>query len=190
MIPADEVVLSLSELQSRVLASLVTQLVELLRGVDGADAGQGSPDPLWAQVGIGAAARAPADPALARLFPDAYPDDAEASDDFRRYTQADLRERKLGDAQSVLDALGAGGEVTAGQARTWVACLNDIRLILGERMGLGVEQADPAADPVGDPQADPEPMAELYDWLTAVQGHLIEVMVTAEADLATGEDPA
>ncbi|MFK8846902.1 DUF2017 domain-containing protein [Streptomyces sp. Ac-502] len=68
----------------------------------------------------------PSDPALARLFPDAYggpdevPDDAThaAAAEFRRYTENDLRTRKREDALAVvraLDALGpAGGRDGSG----------------------------------------------------------------------------
>jgi hypothetical protein len=49
--------------------------------------------------------------------------------------------------------------------------LNDTRLILGSR--LGVSEAERAFDP-DDPQA---PAFAFYDWLTWVQGDLIEALL-------------
>ena len=57
-------------------------------------------DPLAAMVGIGTATEAPDDPALARLLPDAYGEDADASAEFRRYTELSLREKKQAQARA------------------------------------------------------------------------------------------
>lgn len=46
------------------------------------------------------------DPAVARLTPDAYPDDEDASREFRRLTGADMLDRRADDAQTVLHTLG------------------------------------------------------------------------------------
>ena len=42
---------------------------------------------------------------LKRLFPDAYPFDTTASSEFRRFTERDLRSKKVAEAQIVLDRL-------------------------------------------------------------------------------------
>ena len=90
------VVLTLDEGEVQLLDHLLEQLVELLEP-EGPDA-QTQLDPLAAMVGIGTATEAPDDPALARLLPDAYGEDVEASAEFRRYTELSLRERKQAQA--------------------------------------------------------------------------------------------
>ncbi|HEX4698323.1 MAG TPA: DUF2017 family protein, partial [Actinomycetes bacterium] len=60
--------------EHRVLRHLVSEMLELLPADDAADA-----DPLAAAVGIGTSTERPSDPALARLFPDGYSDDEDAS---------------------------------------------------------------------------------------------------------------
>ncbi|QSB23406.1 DUF2017 family protein [Curtobacterium sp. 24E2] len=42
-----------------------------------------------------------ADPVAARMFPDAYPDDDDASAEFRKYTQSDLLAQKTTNATTV-----------------------------------------------------------------------------------------
>jgi hypothetical protein len=79
----------------------------------------------------------PIDPIRARLFPDAYTDDAAAADDFRRFTEADLRAAKLANATALLDSLTEGGgslvlDEEAGAA--WLGALNDARLALGTEL--------------------------------------------------------
>ena len=49
-------------------------------------------------IGIDPFAVTPDDPALHRLFPDAYADDEDASAEFRRFTERSLRDGKLGRA--------------------------------------------------------------------------------------------
>lgn len=86
------------------------QLLELIGPSDAADGAEPA-DPL-AELFAEGPTRPPQDPALARLFPDAYEEEADSSD-FRRYTENDLRTRKRGDALAVvrsLDALTPGGD--------------------------------------------------------------------------------
>src|SRR5215471_5672533 len=52
----------------------------------------------------------PDDPAVERLFPDVYPESPEDAAEFRRLTEADLKQSKLDHAKTVLsDLLEAGG---------------------------------------------------------------------------------
>src|SRR5439155_1762221 len=83
-----------------VLRGLFQQLAELVAPDEPPD-----PDPLAAMVGIGTSSSVPDDPVLARLFPDAYGDDPEASAEFRRYTEITLRERKLAAARRAMASL-------------------------------------------------------------------------------------
>ncbi|HRN28997.1 MAG TPA: DUF2017 family protein [Terrimesophilobacter sp.] len=53
------------------------------------------------------------DPALLRLLPDAYPEDQDASAEFRRYTHDSLVGRKLAGATTVIETLAAAEENSA-----------------------------------------------------------------------------
>ncbi|MFB1045676.1 DUF2017 domain-containing protein [Streptomyces chrestomyceticus] len=111
----------LDEVEISILRSLAVQLMELIG--PGEEPAEGD-DPLAALFTEGPS-EPPSDPALARLFPDAYggpdevPDDAThaAAAEFRRYTENDLRARKREDALAVVRALDALGPV-GGARRT------------------------------------------------------------------------
>ena len=73
------------------------------------------------------------------MLPDAYPDDPDASSEFRRYTEKDLRAGKVAAAKTVLATLPEGGgriSLSESQAQVWLRALNDIRLALGVRLGI------------------------------------------------------
>ena len=111
------------------------------------------------------------DAAVARLLPDAYRDDEEAAQEFRRFTEQGLTDRKIVNARMVIRSLESGGEVeldTVGQ-QAWLRTLSDIRLIIASR--LGIETDD---DHGRDESDDDLMMRDIYDWLAGVQGSLIE----------------
>lgn len=134
-----------------------------------------SQDPLAAMVGLpGGPVERPADPALARLLPDAYGDDDAAAGEFRRYTEADLRAGKRADASVVLATLapiaGGGGRLVLDrdQADAWLGCLNDLRLVLGTRLEVTEEtELEPHSD---DPRAQ---ALQVYAWLGWLQESLL-----------------
>lgn len=114
------------------------------------------------------------DPAVARLVPDAYPDDARASGDFRRLTSRDLLGRRAQDARTVLDTLAQHGPVPAvedldesaalqvrsvtldtDESAAWLRTLTAVRLVMASRLGIESEEDDPGDDP----------RAVLYNWL-------------------------
>lgn len=153
-----------------ILADLVRQLVELVEPHDDADA-----DPLARMVGIDPDAERPDDPALARLFPDAYDDDESASE-FRRFTERSLRDAKVAHARTVLDGLEASGDkvvLNEAQAISWLGTLNDLRLTLGSRLGITDERDDWEMLPEGHPAAL---LFSLYDWLTFLQETLVHAL--------------
>lgn len=87
-----------------VLSQLVQQLVLLLESHSDTPL---DPDPLFASLEIGGSSQAPEDPALARLFPDAFTDADDAAS-FRRVTEQGLINRKIQDAHRVLNDLTRG----------------------------------------------------------------------------------
>jgi uncharacterized protein DUF2017 len=127
--------------------------------------------------GLSSSSRKPDDPILARLFPDGYSDDEQASGEFRRYTEGGLRSGKMAAAQTVLDTLPeAGGrvELTAEQAQAWLRALNDIRLALGVQLDVSEDmQAMQERAAQGGPQAAG---FWIYDWLSVLQETLIHAL--------------
>lgn len=118
--------------------------------------------------------RGDTDPATARLFPDAYPQDAEASAEFRRFTADGLAGRKLQNAETLINSLqhaGNTGDVTLdeSQALAWLRSLTDIRLTIAARLGIETEDDDAGRgiDPM---------MRDIYDWLGFVQNSLVEAL--------------
>ena len=173
---AGTVTVELDQVESALLSQLLGQMVSLLETPDVPE----DPDPLARLVGLDGPTEAPRDPALARLFPSAYVDDEEASSEFRRFTEPDLRSRKMADARTVLDVVAdLDGKVTLGtaQARAFLGALNDMRLTLGTRLGITDEQRD-RSRALESHEADEGENAGLhvYDWLTYLQGTLIEAI--------------
>ena len=165
---------TLREDEHGVLLHVLREMLELVTD-DGND--EVDDDPLARAVGIGTATEVPDDPALARLFPDAYADDAEASADFRRYTEQGLRERKRAGLQTALDSLGETPhriELDQDQAYAWLGAINDIRLVLGERLDVSEEIDEVLADLADD---DPRlPLFWVYDRLSWLQDTLVEAL--------------
>ncbi|MFJ2895677.1 DUF2017 domain-containing protein [Streptomyces sp. NPDC087218] len=178
---------TLDEVEIAILRSLAVQLLELIGPGDEPAEGE---DPLAALFAEGPS-EPPADPALARLFPEAYGDgDGElraASAEFRRFTENDLRARKRDDALVVvrtLDALttAANGsavlELTADECRNWLGTLNDLRLTIGTRLEVSEEDEGEAGSLYRLPDSDPrKPMVMAYLWLGGLQETLVETLM-------------
>jgi hypothetical protein len=120
------------------------------------------------------------DPAIARLLPDAYPDDNDASAEFRRLTGDDLLGRRTRDAETVLRTLGMDGgdlqpdsdpdatlTVALGEdeAMSWMRTLSAVRLVMATRLGIHSED---------DHQPD-DPRFGIYDWI----GYRLDGLVSA-----------
>lgn len=165
---------TLDAVEADVLSALVGDLLELL-----GDSGDDAADPLAAVVGLSTGPTVPPDdPALARLLPDAYGDDEQAAQEFRRYTEQDLRAGKRANAGTVLAALapltGRGGRLPLDreQCDAWLGCLNDLRLVLGTRLEV-TEETD--LEPVTD---DARGQAlQVYSWLGWLQESLLSCLM-------------
>ncbi|HET8926629.1 MAG TPA: DUF2017 family protein [Microbacterium sp.] len=153
---ASLVMLTITRIEARHLADLMGQFIELLQETD--DAAD--------------------DAAVARLVPDAYPDDAHAGREFRHATEHELLDRRRDDAGRVLSDLHAAGASTAGpdasvvdvalspdDATAWMRALAALRLVIASR--LGVDRED---------DHDPDdPRFGVYDWL----GYRLDGLVNA-----------
>ncbi|MGW6919025.1 DUF2017 domain-containing protein [Kitasatospora sp. NPDC054939] len=175
--------IALDGLDAAILRSFEVQMLELI----GPGPGGEDDDPLAALFAEGPT-EAPSDPALARLFPDAYgdpeqPADAEtlaAAGEFRRYTEPDLRTRKRDDALHVVRMLnglgGDGGQLDLDPAdcRRWLGALNDLRLALGAWLGVTEEDQEGLYElPDGDER---KPLVVAYLWFGVLQESLLDAM--------------
>lgn len=113
------------------------------------------------------------DPAVARLLPDAYPDDEEAAQEFRRFTEHGLTERKISNARMLIQSLEKGGEVDLAPdaQQAWLRTLTDIRLIIASRLGIETDEDRGRED-----SDDDLMLRDIYDWLAGVQGSLIAAL--------------
>jgi hypothetical protein len=163
------VVLTLDADESELLGQLFGQMIELLAPPDVPE----HTDPLARLVGMDGPTEPPRDPALARLFPAGYRDDAAAAADFRRFTEPDLRNGKVMNAriaQALLEEWTGTRELTTDQAKAVMLAFNDMRLTLGTRIGIGEIHDDEDDEEVDDPAM------HLYDWLTYLQGTLVDAI--------------
>lgn len=117
------------------------------------------------------------DPALERLLPSACHTDEQAAAEFRRFTEANLRRHKVAHLTAAMEALGRGNavELSPPDAVGFVQALTDVRLVLGERLGLrfdeDVERLE--RDVAQRDSDDPVVYAlALYDFLTWLQESL------------------
>jgi hypothetical protein len=191
--PEHTVLVDLRAPEAGLLADLLRDLLELLDeenlSARPGDEPAASADPLADELGLGdlgldelgeeGAVSRPQDPALARLFPDAYPDDPESAAEFRRYTQSDLgaeRRRRASLALATLARIPGGGRLTLSEkeALAWLSALNDLRLVLGTRLEITADDQDPGKD-IGpdDPRAAYVPV---YYYLGYLQETLIEAL--------------
>lgn len=164
--------LTLDEVDVRVIRHLFGEMLELLGPEEPAP-----DDPLIAALGIGTETQRPQDPALARLFPDGYIDDEEASAEFRRYTEPTLRADKRAATRTALESLDHVGRralLTQEQADAWLRALNDTRLVLGERLGV-TEDIEELIESLS--EDDPRlGLFWIYDRLTYLQESLVQAL--------------
>jgi hypothetical protein len=172
--------------QAAIIRDLVGQVVELIgadeqqggeTGLDDVLPGEPSAGDLAAMVGFAEDAELPDDPVLARLFPDAYRDDPEASGEFRRYTEQGLRSGKVAAARTVLATLPPGGgriRLSEAEAQAWLRALNDVRLALGVRLGVTDDFDEQVAD-MG-PEDPRSAYVGVYQWLAFLQETLVQAL--------------
>ncbi len=121
-----------------------------------------------------------------RLFPRAYVDPTEdrAERDFQSVVHEDLVRAKSQAVESLVQGLDTGRDrrgrlevaLAPAEVEQWVRALNDVRLALGVTLGITEDRDDVAVD--DDPEAGLNADAfALYDWLTYVQGTLVDVLM-------------
>lgn len=114
------------------------------------------------------------DPALARLYPDARPDDPAWSARFRDMVRGDLDE----DRRARLDVVAATLDERSlddAQADAWLHVLNDLRLVMGARLDITEDDERGEIDP-DDPDAAARLVFAYVGWL---EEQLVDVLADA-----------
>lgn len=161
--------LELGEIERALLGSLLGQVVQLLDLE-----GEVSSDPFDFLNDLTKRVERPQDEVVYRLLPDAYSDDEEANNDFRKFTEPSLREEKITSAKAVLAQLPKSDnpvEILKENLEFWLKSVNDVRLALGTRLEITEDFSTERID-------DEEKLGliEVYDWLTWIQGTLLETV--------------
>ena len=122
-------------------------------------------------------AELPDDPVLARLLPDAYRDDPEASGEFRRYTEQGLRSGKAAAARTVLATLppkGAGSGCPSPRPRPGCGPSTTS----GWRSAPAWSVTDDFDDQVADMarRIPAPPYVGVYQWLAYLQETLVQAL--------------
>ncbi len=171
--------LTLSEAELAVLGVVAGETAHLIAPPEDVPS-----DPLVDLVGIDPSAHTPEDPAVLRLFPDAYADDDQASAEFRRFTQRELQHVKadrLERVQAIVEQMAglvedeeATLQVSDEDAEVFLAAVNDVRLVLASRLDIVADDQDVTA---GWDDDDPRRQQhDVYQWLTWLQSTLLETM--------------
>jgi hypothetical protein len=113
------------------------------------------------------------DEAVARLYPAAYRDDPAASAEFARLVHGELTAGRL-EALLTVEATLDAQTLDQAQLSSWCGALNDLRLVLGERLGVTEDMYESGIDP-RDPRAQE---LALYGWLTWLQGNVVEALAS------------
>jgi hypothetical protein len=122
------------------------------------------------------------DPVRDRLFPRAYLDPTEenAEHNWQDMVHSDLVQEKAAALAVLAESLERVAD-TDGEAKlilgreeveAWLSALNDARLALGVSLDI-TEEHDPSLLDPADPESQP---FFIYDWLTMLQGTMLEVM--------------
>ncbi|MCC9146577.1 MULTISPECIES: DUF2017 domain-containing protein [unclassified Arthrobacter] len=158
------------------LRKLFSDVQELLEPETAADA-----DPLAAMVGIDPSAVVPDDSALLRLLPNGIQGNGDDALEFRRFTERSLRESK----QAALRAAALQLEATplrldTEQAQLFARALNDVRLVLGDRLGLEDDEAAERLHDITDPSKAQDVdgyLALVYNFVTWLQETLMQALL-------------
>ncbi|MGO4453268.1 DUF2017 domain-containing protein [Arthrobacter sp. RAF14] len=139
-----------------------------------------SEDPLVALVGFDPHIAPPEDSALRRLLPDGVKDDDEAALEFRRFTERSLRESKIGALRAASLALESNEiQLDAAQARNFAMALNDVRLVVSDRLGIRTEsdaEAVHAMQEWSDADDLETYLAVVYNFVSWLQESLVQAL--------------
>ncbi len=148
---------------------------DLVAGLDLSGGGQVRPAGTGEGEGPPDLGAEPRDPALDRLLPTANREDDEVAAEFRRLTEGGLRHRKARALATSAAALRGPDDRVAldeQEAGTFLAALTDVRLVLGERLGLRTDEDLEVLEQAAGSLDEDDPLLHviaLYDFLTWLQ---------------------
>ena len=111
------------------------------------------------------------DPAVARLFPPALPDDVLGNLEYEQHHGNELLLAKLEAIDTVERTLDRD-ELNEDDLLAWLGSLNSIRLVVGTRLGVTEESTE---TDFSDDEERSE-MFSLYGYLTWLEGWIIEAL--------------
>jgi hypothetical protein len=111
------------------------------------------------------------DPAMARLYPAAYPDDPIQNLEYERLAVDELTSHRLSSIDAMEGSIDAD-RLTEELLLSWLAVLNDLRLVLGTRLDLTEETTEDDFEP-DDPRAA---VYALYGYLTWLVDAIVRVL--------------
>ncbi|MGO1165865.1 MAG: DUF2017 domain-containing protein [Janibacter sp.] len=127
------------------------------------------------------------DPALDRLFPTGNREDEQEAAEFRRFTEQGLRRRKHDNLMTLVETLDAVTDdrwvVTRAQAPSIMVALTDVRLVMGERLGLRTDEDATRLEELAASLEQDDPIVfalSVYDFLTWLQESLTQALIGAD----------
>lgn len=109
------------------------------------------------------------DRAVPRLFPPAHRDDQDAAAEFDRVARDGLVAGRLEALAAVIETVEAE-QLDEGGLQAWCGALNDLRLVLGERLGV--------TEDMDETLYARSPDHALYAWLTWLQASAVEALAS------------
>ena len=125
------------------------------------------------------------DPVTSRLYPDARRDDPGWSGRFRDMVRGDLDDGRRANIGVVEDTIDAS-MIDDRQAEAWLHVLNDVRLVMGTRLGVTDETEARPLDPE-DPRAAEKTAYAYVGWL---ESQFVDVLAAALPPNGDVETPA
>ncbi len=110
-------------------------------------------------------------PVLRRLYPIAYPSDADANADYDQLVHDQLLEQKLAALETVEDSLDAT-TLSEAELMQWMTAINSLRLVLGTRLDISEDD-----NPIDVAPDDPDrPLWLSYELLTQMLGVIVDAV--------------
>ena len=125
---------------------------------------------------------AESEPSAMRLFPPAYPTDAEAEADYRRAAGASLLDRHRRALDTVIATVDEGS-VDEEQAHEWLDAIEVLRLVVGTQLDVTEELVELQAD---DPRAA---HFAVYGYLSMLQDDIVTALSEDLPPQGTGAEP-
>lgn len=111
-------------------------------------------------------------PSLTRLFPTAYPDDAELDAGYQVLARGELIDNRRESIQ-LMTRSAEKLVLSEEELSAWMRIVNDLRLVLGTQLDVGEGEYEIGPD---DPNSE---MTEVYHFLGAVLSEIVDGMAGA-----------